>query len=139
MDAVVAERRILAALTRSIPAATDLVLEIGQEVLLYKERSKAWIGPAPITGIREKIVHVKGNDGQWHKTMNMQQVKPYVRESPQPTNMLSRDEFLTTMMEPFKSANRPKTSVFDVQITEVIKPNDPRSKDERVRAAKKEL
>ena len=76
MNAVVAQRRILAALTRSIPAATDLVLEIGQEILVYQERSKEWIGPATITGIREKIVDVKSNDGQWHKTMNMQQVKP---------------------------------------------------------------
>ena len=105
MNAVVAERRILAALTRSIPAATDFVLEIGQEVLVYQERSKEWIGPATITGIREKIVDVKSNDGQWHRTMNMQQVKPYVQESPQPTNMLSRDEFLTTMMEPFESVS----------------------------------
>ena len=28
----------------------------GQEVLLYQERSKEWIGPATITGVRDKIV-----------------------------------------------------------------------------------
>ena len=53
MNAVVTERRILAALPRSIPTATNVVFEIGQEVLVYQERSKEWIGPATITGIRE--------------------------------------------------------------------------------------
>ena len=69
--------------------------------------------------------------------MDMQQVKPYVREISQPTNMLSRDEFLTTVLEPFKSVNRPKPSSFDVELTEVIKLDDPRSNDEIFRAAKK--
>ena len=138
MNAVVAERRILAALTRSIPTATDFVFELGQEVLVYQERSKEWIGPATITGIRDKIVDVKSNDGQWHKTMNMQQVKPYVQESSEPTEMLSRDEFLTAILEPFKSVNRPKPSIFDVELTEVIKPGYLRSNDERFRAAKRE-
>ena len=137
MNAVIAERRILAALARSIPTATDFVFEIGQEVLVYQERSKEWIGPATITGVRDKIVHVKSNEGQWHKTMNMQQVKRFVRESSQPTDMLSRDEFLTTMLEPFKSVNRPKPSCFDVDLTQVIQPGDPRSNDERFRAARK--
>ena len=136
-NAVVAERCILAALTKSIPTATDYVFELGQEVLVYQERCKEWIGSAPITGIRDKIVDAKSNDGQWHKTMNMQQVKPYVRESSEPTDMISPDELLTTMLEPFKSENRPKPSIFDVELTEVIKTGDPRSKDERFRAAKK--
>ena len=64
MNAVVAERCILAALTRSIQTATDFVFELGQEVLVYKERTKEWIGPATITGIRDEIVDVKSNDGQ---------------------------------------------------------------------------
>ena len=84
-----------------------------------------------------KIVDVKINDGQWHKTMNMQQVKPFVRESSEPTDMLSRDVFLTTMLEPFKSVNRPKPSIFDIKLTEVIRPGDSRSTDVRFRAAKK--
>ena len=40
MSAVVAERRILAALTRSIPTATDFVFEMGQEIVVYQERGK---------------------------------------------------------------------------------------------------
>ena len=51
--------------------------------------------------------------------------------------MLSRDESLTAMSEPFKTVNRPKSSIFDVELTEVIKPDDSRSNDERFRAAKK--
>ena len=39
-NAVVAERRILAALTRSIPTKTDFVAEIVQEVLVYQEEVK---------------------------------------------------------------------------------------------------
>ena len=64
MNAVVAERRILAALFRSIPTEADLAFEIGQEVLVYQERSKEWIEPATSTCIRDKIVDVKSNDGQ---------------------------------------------------------------------------
>ena len=54
--------------------------------------------------------------------------------------MLLRDEFLIAMLEPFNSVNRPKPSIFDVELTEVIKSGDHRSNDERFRAAtKKEL
>ena len=125
-----------------IDAAQDYSLDqtnkrAGQEVLLHQERSKEWIGLATIKGVRDKILDVKSNDGQWHNTMNMKQVKPYVRESPEPTDMLSRDEFLTAILEPFKSVNRPKSSIFDVKVTEVIKPGDPKSSDERFIAAKK--
>ena len=136
INAVVAERRILAALTRIIRTAIDFVFEIGQEVLVYERRRKEWHGPGTIPGIRNKIGDVKSNDGQWHKTINMQHVMPYVRESSEPTDMRSRDESLTAMLELFSSVNRPKPSIFDVELTEVIKTGDPRSNDERFSAAK---
>ena len=69
--------------------------------------------------------------------MNMQEVKPYVRESSEPTDVLSRDEFLATMLELFKSVYRPKPSIPDVELTAVIKPGGPRSNNEIFRAAKK--
>lgn len=56
MNKILAERRILAALTRSIPAATDVVYRVGQEVLVYQERSREWIGPAKGIEIQDKLL-----------------------------------------------------------------------------------
>lgn len=47
---------------------------------------------------------------------------------------------MNTMLEPFKSTNRPKPSSYDFKITGVLLPHETRSKDERfTRAKRKEL
>lgn len=38
MNAIEAERRIFAALARSVPAATDVVYRVGQEGIVYQEK-----------------------------------------------------------------------------------------------------
>ena len=66
----------------------------------------------------------------------MHHIDPYVREVSQLPDMISREKILTTILEPLKSVNRLKLSIFDVQLSEVIKRGDLRSNDERFRAAK---
>ena len=45
MNAIIAERRIQAALTRQIPPAAHRVYQLGDEVLVFSEIDKNWLGP----------------------------------------------------------------------------------------------
>ena len=45
MNTIIAERKVLAALTRDNPPAADRVYNLGEEVLVYSEKEKDWKGP----------------------------------------------------------------------------------------------
>ena len=53
MNAIVAERRIQAALTRQIRPASDRTYQLGDEVLVFSEQDKTWLGPFI-------VMHVQG-------------------------------------------------------------------------------
>ena len=63
MNTIVAERRVLAALTRDIPPAADRTYKLGEEVLVYSELNKRWEGPFIIvdcTGRQVTIANIEG-------------------------------------------------------------------------------
>ena len=49
MNRIVSERKVLTALNRDIPPAADRSYRLGEEVLVYSETEKKWIGPYIVT------------------------------------------------------------------------------------------
>lgn len=45
MNNIIAERSVLAALKRDIPPAAYRQYKLGEEVLVYSEKDKNWLGP----------------------------------------------------------------------------------------------
>lgn len=58
MEAIVAKKRKMIALQKTVPSAADRVYEVGEEVWVYREKKKAWEGPMLITQVVDKIVSV---------------------------------------------------------------------------------
>ena len=115
MNSIVAERRVLAALTRDIPPAADRTYKIGEEVLIYSEKEKKWLGPFIVVDCTGRLVTVRSLDGKSRQAFNAFQVKPYYKDTNFEANLKC-----------FKT-NDENMSPHDVQITEVIEPYDPRA------------
>lgn len=114
MNSIVAERRVLAALNKSIPSAADRNYKLGEKVLIYSETSKTWIGPYIVIDCTGRIVTVKTHDNSFRQTFNAYQVKPYYRDD------------YTVNFSQFKSGCD-EALLFFTFITEVIQPHDPRA------------
>jgi hypothetical protein len=81
-NTIVAERRLLSALQSRVPAAADRIYQVGEEVLVWRERPNSWTGPLIIRNMEEKIVTVYDPATQYSCRFNTAQVKPYVRDLP---------------------------------------------------------
>jgi hypothetical protein len=122
MNSIIAERRILTALQKSIPAASVHSFDIGDEVLVFRERTDSWEGPYRVTAIEGKIVTIFIKDAE--KRFSAHQVKIFVRNEDQ----TSFSKELQTMFSASRSHPRPVTPpVNNTYLTEVIHPGDPRA------------
>ena len=62
MNSIVAERKVLSALTRNIPPAADRVFKLGEEVLVYHEQNKKWEGPYIVVDCTGRNITVTNED-----------------------------------------------------------------------------
>ncbi len=115
MNSIIAERRVLAALTKKIPPAADRQYNLGEEVLIYDEKVKEWVGPAIVVDCTGRMVTVRSKDGKLRQTYNAFQVKPYYKD------------LIVENYVQFKSNDEDSNPIFTIQITEVISPQDPRA------------
>ncbi len=113
MNSIVAERRVLAAVTRDVPPATDRTYKLGEDVLVYSEKEKEWLGPFIVVDVTGRLVTVQSENGQSRQQFSTSQIKPFYQEY----NNLE-----------FFQSNDDSTELFEVHITEVIHPGDPREK-----------
>ena len=120
MNAIVAERRIMAPLTKDIPPAADRVCELGEEVLVFAEKEKKWTGPSIVVNVHGRMITVQARDGSRRQIYNAFQVKPYFRER-NPADILYQN------LMKFRSKEGKMKRPIDVHITEIIKPGDPRA------------
>lgn len=128
MSTIAAELRVRQALRSKLPPATRYDIKPGDDVLVYREKEKEWLGPHRVTKIFEKEVYVDWDGRERH--YNLAQVIPVPKS--QGDRELKR---LLEGMEQFKS--NPIPGVF---ITEVLHPADSRGRSEFFDAAKaKEL
>lgn len=74
MEAYVAEQRICTALQSRLPPATKFALKLGQDVRVYREEHRKWVGPYKIDRITDKMIYV--TDGKVTKPFNVTQVIP---------------------------------------------------------------
>lgn len=129
MNTIIAERRIAEALRRQAPSGIETVYEIGDEVLVYRERKDQWIGPYTITKIDGKIVSVQNSSGTYQKDFNVTLIKPYnldLLELPPEDPSSDSAEILYNSLLRFKSGAAPIAPRYEVYMTEVILPGDPR-------------
>ena len=114
MNSIVAERRVLAALTRDIPPAADRNYKLGEEVLVYSEKEKKWIGPYIVVDSTGRQVTIRNTEGTKIQMFNAFQIKPYYRT------------FHDNIYH-FKSDNDALQTLYTTLITEVIEPKDARA------------
>ena len=118
MNSIVAERRVLAALTRDIPPAADRTYKFGEEVLVYSEREKKWLGPYIVVDCTGRQVTISSADGTRRQMFNAFQIKPYHRPF---------KEKVIQNLYCFQSGEDAMKALYTTLITEVIEPNDPRA------------
>ena len=114
MNNIIAERRVLAALTRDIPPAADRTYQLGEEVLVWSEEKKQWTGPFIVVDCTGRQVTIKTPDNSMRQMYSTFQIKPYYRDI---------QENLTF----FSSKKNDKYDTYSVHLTEVIEPQDPRA------------
>lgn len=139
MASVTAELRIRKALLSRAPRNVDVVLEPGDKVKVYRETDRKYIGPFPVLRINGKQVVVLQNDTEkkfsLHKVIRIDQYERIINGDIQL-------EELREMMGQFKSqpAHENSKPTFNVHITEILHPSDPRANSMEAKEAKqKEL
>ena len=91
------------------------------------------------TAVRDKIVTVKNELNGSEADFNVQQLKPYFRPIPFLENVVNKNSSYATyyMVQDLVTEYRPRPPTYGVHLTEVIKSEDPRSKDPRFDKAKR--
>lgn len=89
--------------------------------------TKKWHGPFLITDIDDKIVTVCDDDTGYRQRFNIQQVKPFFRDTPDANVDMDSAEILHSMLAPFRSCVAPQPPTYAVHLSETIEPHDPRA------------
>jgi hypothetical protein len=127
MNSIVAERRIVQGLKSAVPAADDRVYQVGEEVLVYREKERTWAGPYTVKCIEEKIVLVYDPGLNYVQRFNVAQIKPYFRDLPD-TYPEDQAEILHSMLSNFISDEGANMSpAYNIHLTEILCPGDPRA------------
>ena len=114
MNSSIAERRIMTALTRDIPPAADRTYKLGEEVLVYNEYKKEWLGPLIVVDSTGRMITAYNPQTKLRQPYNTHQVKPFYRD-------------INNNMKELKSKNDHGPPPYTLHITEVIEPNDSRA------------
>lgn len=141
MDSQMALLRVNRALRHDVPPASDSVYEIGDQVLVFREkqvnnRIGEWLGPFTVCGVNmdSKLVYVHLKESESPKAFGLAQVKKY--HPPEiSTNHLFTD--LHDALYYFGSRNHRDGGYLNAFATEVINKSDPRFESQFMRDAKK--
>jgi hypothetical protein len=82
MSAIVRENRITAALNHNVPSSVNRTYEVGEEVLVFREKEKKWMGPMVVVLVEDKIITVKDLGSERVLRFSTIQIKPFLRYSP---------------------------------------------------------
>lgn len=121
MSSIIAERKLLASLTRNLPYYRDYVYKKGDQELIYSEKQKEWIGPFIVTDQKERMIWAKQPDKEKIVIFNSFQCEPFFTHT-----YFQKKNPLQNAFGQFKSNECPRTPLFLVNITEVVIPGDPR-------------
>jgi hypothetical protein len=81
MSAIVSENRITAALAHNVPSSVDRTYEVGEEVLVFREKEKNWTGPMVVVLVEDKIIIVKDLESKRVLRFSTQHIKPLLQDS----------------------------------------------------------
>ena len=128
--------RVRRALRHATPPAADATFEVGQDVLVWRERKVEsrigeWIGPYKVHAVDQpkKLVFVKDSEEGDPRPFNVTQVKAY--RTPEQTN----HAFMSEVLHSLSDFSSPKDE--DMFLTEVLTPGDPRCSSKEMTSAKK--
>lgn len=132
------ELRIRKSLMSRVPQNIDLILHPGDEVRVFRESDKMYMGPYPVIRVDGKQVFVI--DDNKEKQFSLHQCLLAADFD----NILYGENFMEIMhssMEQFVSRpHHRKTAPFQIHITEVLRPRDPRcSNADATKAKQKEI
>jgi hypothetical protein len=128
MSAIVSENRITAALNHNVPSSVDRTYEVGEEVLVFREKEKKMTGLMVVVLVEDKIITVKYLESARVLRFSTQQIKPFVRDSPSTDVDEDAVEITHEMLSRFTSTDaKEKSPPFQVHLFEVIGPSDPRA------------
>jgi hypothetical protein len=82
MSAIVSENRTTAALAHNAPSSVDRTYEVGEYVLVFREKKIKWTGPMVVVLVEDKIITVKDLESERVSRFSTQQIKPFLRDSP---------------------------------------------------------
>ncbi len=137
METITAALRIRRALLSKVPRNADLKLSIGDKVKIFRESGKKYIGPFPITRIDGKQIFVLDRDKEVQYSIHQLVL---AKEYDKILNGDETIESLYTMTRQFKTSKRaqnPRGDPYQVHITEIIHPADPRCRNAAAKEAKK--
>lgn len=80
MICIVVDRGVQEALTKNIPPAADRNYNLGDEVLIYSEQTKQWIGPFKVIQTEGRMIAVQQKGKPIRNTFNAFQVKRFFPE-----------------------------------------------------------
>lgn len=63
MNAIIAGTNIMISLTRDLPSVVDGVYKLGEELSVYSEKHKKWIGSLNFIHVRRAIVPIQSQNG----------------------------------------------------------------------------
>eukprot|EP00171_Calliarthron_tuberculosum_P022791 IDg22791t1 len=136
MATITAELRVRKALMSKVPRNADLILHPGDQVRVYRETDKKYVGPYPILRVDDKQVFllIKDKEVQFslHQVILSSKYDSIV-------NGENTVQIIHNATKQFRSSNRTmrqKQKPLSVHITEIVRPKDPRAWTQEVRDAK---
>jgi hypothetical protein len=63
-----------------VPSAVDPTYEVGEEVLVFREKEKNWTGLMMVVLVEVKIINVKYLESERVLRFSTQQIKPFIRD-----------------------------------------------------------
>lgn len=141
MEKKMATLRVQRALRHKVPPAADVVHEIGDQVLVYREkqvnnRIGEWLGPFQVKGVDQerKLVYVQDTEEGEPNAFGFAQVKKYLR--PQAASEAFFIDLDNALVH-FKSIFEDDDEEDEIFLTEVLKQGDPRCNNKEMLEAKK--
>jgi hypothetical protein len=123
------ERRLKEVLRAKPSLAMNCIYQPGDSVLIYRERSRLWDGPYSVMVHDGKIVTVKLKDNTAEQRFNVSSVKPY-RLPETPNTAIQKQDQKPSLQPSPSDLEHPaveESRVYQVMVTEIISPGDPRA------------
>jgi hypothetical protein len=128
MSAIVSENRITAALTHNVPSSMNRTYKVGEEVLVFREKENIGQDRWLWYSWKSRLYPIKDLESERVLWFTTQQIKPFLRDSSSTDVDEDAIEITHAMQSRFTSTDaKEKSPPFQVHLSDVIEPSDPRA------------